>query len=94
MEESIAFSLNNNGNWTSHSNEHEGNALDGKRFVESLQDQKVGTAVDFSEDAIGKFMKGFLDTCYESKVKNRLVRLAFFHPEEPFVYLLRVGRQT
>ncbi|MBA7504854.1 hypothetical protein ES706_03512 [subsurface metagenome] len=66
-----------------------GESIVGEAFIESLKDKKIGYEV--STEEISDFFGRLVGICRDMEMGWRILKIAFFHPENPFIYSLRLG---
>ena len=80
-----------NGAYVVSSELHEGRGILGKEFINALRTGEVGIPVSHEKESIVSFIQELDHVCRKVELRQRLIRIAFFHEREPFVYTLRFG---
>jgi len=82
-----------NGAYIVFSESHQGSGIPGEEFIMSLKRGEVGIPVEHGKESLVSFIAKLDHVCREIELRQRLIRIAFFHEREPFVYTLRFGRE-
>jgi len=82
-----------NGAYIVCSEPHEGRGITGEEFIAALKTRDVGIPVEHGKQSLVSFIEKLDHACREAELRQRLIRIVFFHEREPFVYTLRFGRE-
>lgn len=92
--ESHRVQVDDTGRFIATSRKFEGKGFTGEEFLNKLKEGELGHEVTPDKQSIKQFMEKLEGVCREAEYQRRNIRLAFFHPTEPFLYSFRFGKRS